>query len=925
MMRRVLSLTVVALSACQQPAKTCAMNSECPAGSQCVESLCVQNSGTGGGAGGGTAGGTVVAGGSAGSMGGGGGGNSAGGSSVGGGVAGGAAAGQAGGASGGGAAGGMAGGAAGGMAGGGGIVCSCMPWQTCAENGRCDDGTLTVIAPVDGFEVAPDGSIPVQALMLQFDGGTWSGAAIPLSTSLNVMGSVDSGVPGTTPAGGQTQFVTVRFGWPSSSMINRTVSVVDCARRAANLQPYEECSPTVDGGAAFNAGYVVEWLAPDAGARLNGSSVPAQVRVSKPDGGLVAVTQVPVSPSGTLMGTGGSGLSAVYSGTLTLSGVDGTKTFVAGWPDGGPRATASLSVERDTLPPTVALNAMTRSTLLPVADPLLPSAWVKDEIAYVSLTVNDSTRSPTAGDVAGLGFNALSSTAAGNCGTCVAPNCICVAVDLKDAPLESLRGDAGFTVDAGAFVDSAGNQSLIQIAQMGVTRVKWLRLLARPTGSLFVAAPAVDTQGNLYVGASNNIDNVGSLISLHPIDGGIRWQNASLGAVQALATANSTTQTAGLQDLAYVASNEDNTGTKIGRLRAVRADDGGVGGLSASICQDAARPMFSAPALVVVGGGSAGNSQQVGALGIFNSVTSPTAVSGEGCIYRPANGAQSSVQKPEFALPEVPTPASSVANIVSTGTTHFSVNSDFSIESWTWTSTMGLSANGGLGRISGPTQTGLLVLGGGPGSFPLLTTQISSTPLSAIGAGLMNPASIGASGFTRASPAVVLPGMGSSVFVLAGGDDSGGGGWLRLSQVSLSVSSMPTFIGTPQAVSSLPAGIESLPTSPIYGDANQVYVVTRGGRLFVLNATTSGLTFAWSAQLTAQGDVLAHPTLDCNRSRPGAPGVLYSISSQGTVSAVVVDSRRLGSSVWPKWQRTAGNAGSVGSASTDFPLNPGCN
>lgn len=914
MIRRVLILAVVAVGAsCQQPAKSCESDSQCPAGSRCVESVCVQSSGAAGGAVGG--GGTVVAGGTAGSMGGG---------ASGGGVAGGdagAAGGDAG--AGGGSAGGISGGGAGGgspTGGGsaGGVVCNCQPWQTCADTGRCDDGRLTVLAPTNGLELATGSNLALKVAMLQFDGGTWT-TRIPYSVSATIGGLLipDMDATVTPPPGPQRLALT--FGWRTATdgglFETRAVNMTDCSA-VSQFEPWQECVPTVDGGEVRSAGYTVSWASPMQNAAFNGNTVSAEVRIARA-GGPVSLVSVPVSnvDGGRFDGTGG-----VFAGVLPMAAPEGLKTFVAGWPDGGPSAT--LTIERDTISPTVSLAAMSRPSAT-IADPFATGSWVKDEVAYVSLTVQGAVRPPAVSDVVGMGFNANADAGTGNCGTCVAPDCICVAVDLANAPLAGLRGDAGFSVPAGTFIDRAGNQSAEATTQMGVTRLKWLRLLARPTGSLFVAAPVLDTQGNLYVGASNNTDNLGSVVSLHPLDGGIRWQNSSLGAVQALAAASSTTQTAGSQDLAYVAANEDASGTKVGRLRAVRADNGGVSGLSASICLDAARPIFSAPALVVVGAGSAGNSPQIGALGIFNSVTSPTAVSGEGCIYRPANGAQSSMQKPEFALPEVPTPASSVVNLVSTGSTHYSVNSDFSIESWSW-GTTALLANGGLGRTSGPTQTGLVALGGGGGAYPLLTTQISSTPLSVIGAGLMNPASIGASGYTRASPAVVFPGTGSSVFVLTGGDDSGGGAWLRLSQLNLSAPSAPTFMGPPQAVSSLPAGIESLPTSPIYGDANQVYVVTRGGRLFVLNATTSGLTFAWSGQLTSQGDVLAHPTLDCNRSRSGAPGVLYSISSQGTVSAVVVDSRRLGSSVWPKWQRTAGNAGSVGVTSTDFPLNPGC-
>jgi len=77
--------------------------------------------------------------------------------------------------------------------------------------------------------------------------------------------------------------------------------------------------------------------------------------------------------------------------------------------------------------------------------------------------------------------------------------------------------------------------------------------------------------------------------------------------------------------------------------------------------------------------------------------------------------------------------------------------------------------------------------------------------------------------------------------------------------------------------------------------------------------------------VVVSGGVRAHPTLDCNR-RAGAAtkrtGVLYVVSLTGRVAAIIVDSPKLlSNAIWPKYQRTSGNAGNT---DTSFVLNPGC-
>jgi hypothetical protein len=120
-------------------------------------------------------------------------------------------------------------------------------------------------------------------------------------------------------------------------------------------------------------------------------------------------------------------------------------------------------------------------------------------------------------------------------------------------------------------------------------------------------------------------------------------------------------------------------------------------------------------------------------------------------------------------------------------------------------------------------------------------------------------------------------------------------------------------------------------TAPVLGAGWLGYVVDGSGRLTVF-PTVNAPAVRWTASLPLS-TVAAPPTLDCVRQGgagiAGARvGVLYVASTSGEVTAVLVDSPKLedvtlaGSKApWPKYQRTAGNAGNI---DTTFELNPGC-
>jgi hypothetical protein len=818
------------------------------------------------------------------------------------------------------------------------------PWEYC-EGNVCVSGVLTVDAPLNGDIVDAGASFTLGAT-LRRDGGASLGFPVPYEFP-GKMSSVVSGTPAQDTAPTVPQRMAVRFGWPAPGPNEtRAVDVIGCLASVSQAcAPFEGCLASTDGGACVRAFQQLEWASPSDDSLVRseqatftsfgpvirlmglraGVSPPAQVPVFAEDAGFTATATI-VSMAG---GTASYGTPSVTMSRTTF-GPDGPKVFVAGWTGGGAMTSARRVVTLDTQAPVVTVTGEPRTGGLPGGDPANPGFWVKDEVARVRVEVTGVSGAPVAGDVVVDG-GIVETTAGANCTACTSSGCICATVDLKGVRFAGLTGQVSVQVPAGRFVDAVGNESVAASGSLAVTRVRWARQLALPTGTSFVAAPAVDRDGTLFVGSSNTMNWTGTVFALHPVDGGVLWQNGSLGAVQALATARTATETAGQQNVLFVTSNVSANG---GRLQGLLVD-GGTDGLPSGVCSSGSRPMYSAPALVLLSGAQDGGTAQVGALGVFNT---QGATLGSTCGYSPAlPGPAFGPSASEYALPLVPLPAPSPVNLVASGSAVFNVNSNFTIQPWAWTTNL-TQTTPNLTRMFPSLQTGMSLIPSGTPNQPLVvTTQTRNSPTEPVGAAapglgsfISAPANSANDGFTRSSPVVALPATGPNFWLVGGGSGNLGlgtaiGDWLRLTQ--LTVGSTPSLMTPTSPSGPASGGPEELLTSPVLGDASELYAVTRQGRLYVMATSQSGVTRGWFAPLPGAGfDVVAHPTLDCNRTRPGTPGmpgVLYSVSTQGLVSAILVDSARLApASPWPKWQRSASNAGNLDDA--NFPLNPGC-
>ncbi len=946
MTRLLVAFAVLSVSGCLC-ARECEKDSDCGELGFCgPRKLCEArpDGGSGGGSvGGGSVGGGSVGGGSVGggSVGGGSvGGGSVGGGSVGGGSVGGGSVGGGsvgGGSVGGGMAGGMtAGGSAGGTGGGmAGCTPACAEWAACAPLSDaglgCVPGVLVVTAPADGEPVPARGLVPLLARLELRDGGPWpiSMATIPVTTSWDAgVVPLRTGVSGSVPAAAGPGFGSVTFGWvgdggPIPQTITRGVEFTDCAASfVSKVQPWEKCVPTTDGGRREAVVLTVAFVSPDAGTIFGpGVVVPSTVVLTvAADAGSFGGA-VPWSGPGAL-----SGIGNTRSGSATTPMGNGPFSLIAGW-DGGPSGSVTLQI--DALGPVLTFK---------VADAGLPN-WKRDERLLVQVESNELLSAAPVVLLAGRD-GGVTGVSAGSCGTCASLACNCYELDLAVPDWPATGMVTGFGLSATAS-DVFNNASSAVGPQVTVSRLKWRTSLVGVAS--LRAAPALDSQGNLYLGTedpSAPSGTTGRLVSLNPADGGMRTNfPIPTGAVQSISIGQSRIG-AQLGEVVYLNSNV----TAGSRIDMFTTD----GGPTGSSLVETMQKTYSAMALFRADNNPTPN---VGAAAVFNTASLLNGFVGSAA---PNAAARYSSLSAEYVMP-IPgasAPFSPVNGIVFGGgggtqlifpTGNASTNPRrlqsrvFDRVGASWAA--GATSTAPFGA-AGVVANGLSAAG--VTTFLSIENASASPPMRA---------STNLGGFVDFPTFTSLDSAGPGVVTAASGPmfdsevlfgtnlvASSSTDWLLTTQANSATAALPNMAGGTMVAAGT-AG--RLLTSPVVGGgglphgtsgaADRVYVVLETGVVrSLVRSSSNPATQEWTATAVevfgGPKTVYAHPTLDCG-TRPfvaGRPGVLYVVATDGTVAAIIVDSSKLSTTApWPKWQRTAGNAGNDDEAL--FPRNPGCN
>jgi hypothetical protein len=636
---------------------------------------------------------------------------------------------------------------------------------------------------------------------------------------------------------------------------------------------WQDCAPTLDGGACVDGQYTVTWTAPMNGARFAAdASVVAQVVVSKVGGGAVPFTAVPVSGdvTGQLSGSGGT-----YSGDLgRLQGAEGSKTIIAGWRDGGP--TVPLSVVLDTTAPGFSVSLVNAPSYggdggFLDADPASPSAIKKDETVTLRVTslASDVDPSSLAMVVTGPGAVAWDAGTPQSCSAVAF--CREYTLALGPQPMSAFSGTVTAQVSGR---DDVGNSSSSMPASFSVTRWRWARQISSSYGVR--TTPALADGGVLIVGINGSATPNG-IVAVKP-DGTVAWGPTNDGPVEGSAAVGRSD--AGTEFLFYQTANATNA------MRAVAALNGSPTG---NVCDGVASPLSKASLAILENG-----TDDVMAVG-----TQPASSSTLAVVKRATASCRDVGGSPAYSSVQFP------GNVAASGASAYWVGSNGLLRgaSWSASNLAATSVNlsiGGVGTVNGLAfVSGSKVAGGGGGGPGI--GKIFTVDFSAAGA---IPGWSTATSTPMSGPIVVASGVIAS--------QRSGSDKLQVIRVEASTG-MTSAISMELSGSSFSSN--QVPT-PVAGQGQLLYVLDEAGRLYVLpQGFTNATQPAWSSTLPSAvaGTVSASPTLDCNRTKPASgTGVLYLATESGWLVSYIVDSRGLDATApWPKYQRDGWNTGNT--------------
>lgn len=789
--------------------------------------------------------------------------------------------------------GGSIGGGGGSIGGGGGTVeCAggCMDWQTCqpGNGGVCRNAAVNIVSPMSGALYGGGTSARVVARVTDWDGGLFPRPGIPASATTGVtppttMSRDDAGLFvgdfGLPPVAGRH---TLTAGWAAA---NATVDVVTQVCNVA-CSDWQECLPDADGGTCGDLGLTLTWVTPTEDfTYAPNTTVPLNLTVARTDGG--AFTKpvpftVTAGTAGTLTPNAGS-----WTGSVASGATDARRELVAGW-TGGPMS-GMRHFKVDASPPVLGLVVASDG-----------GAFQRDAVIPAVLTSNEGVADAGVA-LGGVAMARLSIASCPNFGS-VTDAVACFQLDFSQPVLNALDGGFAATLSA---TDLYTNTGPGDGGVLPVTRVRWQRPVSADP---LRAAPALGSDGTLYLGSANGADNGGTIFALAPT-GNTKagWTDAGspVGAVQGIAVAN----TAYGEAVFFAANNSASRGI----LGARQTSDGSLGSLLQPEFQGGASSRtYSGIGLMSVDLGAVTGVETVAVatIGVGTDALPAAYRAGAACIIPGSTGT------PNMAAPQVPTATESATNVALDGTTAYFIGRGGRVFSSSLTAGWSTPLEFRVGTNSSASFTGSalfrnfssaweLALGGGtlPGNLNLM----------ALPGGAFSTITVGSNNRVG-MPALLPQGGPPAAFIYAGVDGSPS----TIDRFQLNQS---TSTPGPQTT-----GFAS--AAPVLGANSLGYAVAGDGQLTVFSTLNFASSGGWRAGLPTSG-IAASPTLDCVRNAAGVGiagarvGVLYVASTNGTVTAILVDSPKLdtATSGWPKYQRTAGNAGNT---DTSFGLNPGC-
>lgn len=356
---------------------------------------------------------------------------------------------------------------------------------TCESDADCGSGKCSNNVCVGGSGTGSSSS--------STSGSSGSGSSSSSSSSTGSSGTTSSS-SGSTSSTGST----------GSSGSSGTTGYVDAGPACGGdcATPGDYCDTSVDGGVC-TAAYAVTLVSPVASSFVDGGGANAVVTVTvAANSGYAQPSTVVLSegscgPSGTqLMGAG------PFTGTwVPSSPVDGPVQLCATayWPDAGEVGRSGLeTVQVDVTPPTLNLSLLRAPG--PTSDPTsgYGTAYIRDEPALPF--------DPGADDDGGSGVASVSVTIDGVAATS--------PINLQALPMNAAQKT--FTLSAVA-TDGVGNVSAAHMAQIPVTRWKWVAVLPTPANVLM---PAVAADGTAFAAIANGgTPNVAAILP----DGGQLW------------------------------------------------------------------------------------------------------------------------------------------------------------------------------------------------------------------------------------------------------------------------------------------------------------------------------------------------------------------------------------------------------------------